>query len=271
MTVHDISHLDALWDTTSSVAEGAVNVNPAEAFVLGASILLHDAAMSLAAYPGGVAEVRTTIAWKDAVARLALASDEGAGESFDIENPPNGIVQRIVPDVLRRLHAERAEELAEQAWPAADGAQVYLIEDMSTSRVRSRAALPHLGIKCPMLGRFVPHIGRRGPKVANQEHAHSSSAVPYCRPRTGPDNRRCRVDPLASAHMVEGIPELRLHSHACTLGGRGDIAGLFAAAYLAGHTIGSECPAARALGQMRTLATPIPRQASPEVFPPALS
>jgi hypothetical protein len=51
MTVHDISHLDALWDTASSVAEGAINVNPAEAFVLGASILLHDAAMSLAAYP----------------------------------------------------------------------------------------------------------------------------------------------------------------------------------------------------------------------------
>ncbi|WP_443592670.1 HD domain-containing protein [Aliihoeflea aestuarii] len=72
MTVHDISHLDALWDTASSVSEGAVNVNPAEAFVLGASILLHDAAMSLAAYSGGLAEVRTTIAWKDAIARLAL-------------------------------------------------------------------------------------------------------------------------------------------------------------------------------------------------------
>lgn len=76
MTVHDISHLDALWDTASSVAEGAVNVNPAEAFVLGGSILLHDAAMSLAAYPGGLAEVRSTVAWKDAIARLALASQE---------------------------------------------------------------------------------------------------------------------------------------------------------------------------------------------------
>jgi hypothetical protein len=68
LTVHDISHLDALWDTASSVAEGAVSVNPAEAFVFGASILLHDAAMSLAAYPGGLAEVRATIAWKDAIA-----------------------------------------------------------------------------------------------------------------------------------------------------------------------------------------------------------
>ncbi|MFH0792540.1 MAG: ATP-binding protein, partial [bacterium] len=134
MTVHDISHLDALWDTASSVAEGAVNVNPAEAFVLGASILLHDAAMSLAAYPGGLAEVRTTVAWKDAIARLALASEESGSEKIDVENPPDSVVQRIVPDVLRRLHAERAEELAEQAWPMADGSQIYLVEDSELRR-----------------------------------------------------------------------------------------------------------------------------------------
>ena len=134
MTVHDISHLDALWDTASSVAEGAINVNPAEAFVLGASILLHDAAMSLAAYPSGLAEVRATVAWKDAIARLALASEEIGGEKFDVENPPDAIVQRIVPDVLRRLHAERAEELAEQAWRTADGSQVYLVEDSELRR-----------------------------------------------------------------------------------------------------------------------------------------
>ena len=54
LTVHDIGHLDALWETASLVTETAVDVNPAEAFVLGASILLHDAGMSLAAYPGGL-------------------------------------------------------------------------------------------------------------------------------------------------------------------------------------------------------------------------
>ncbi|MDY0280479.1 MAG: ATP-binding protein [Salinivirgaceae bacterium] len=134
LTVHDISHLDALWDTASSVAEGAVNVNPAEAFVLGASILLHDAAMSLAAYPGGLAEVRTTVAWKDAIARLALASEENGGGEIDVENPPDSVVQCIVPDVLRRLHAERAEELAEQAWPVADGSQIFLVENSELRR-----------------------------------------------------------------------------------------------------------------------------------------
>lgn len=129
LTVHDISHLDALWDTASSVAEGAVNVNPAEAFVLGASILLHDSAMSLAAYPGGLGELRATLAWKDAVARLALASEENSTGRFDVENPPDEIVRRVLPDVLRQLHAERAEELAQQVWNSADGTPVYLVED----------------------------------------------------------------------------------------------------------------------------------------------
>ena len=129
LTVHDISHLDVLWDTASSVAEGAVNVNPAEAFVLGASILLHDAAMSVAAYPDGLQEIRTTVAWRDAVASLAVTLEESGEERFDVANPPDAVVQRVVPDVLRQLHAERAEELAEQAWNAADGSQVHLVED----------------------------------------------------------------------------------------------------------------------------------------------
>jgi len=127
-TIHDISHLDALWDTASAVAEGAINVNPAEAFVLGASILLHDAGMSLAAYPGGLAQVQTTIAWKDAIARVALASEEGRGEPIDSANPPEAVMKQIIPDVLRRLHAEQAELLAEQAW-IANGKPHYLIED----------------------------------------------------------------------------------------------------------------------------------------------
>ena len=129
MTVHDISHLDALWDMASSVAVGAVNVNSAEAFVLGGSILLHDAAMSFAAYPGGLPEVRTTVAWRDAIARFALTLEESGDEKIDVDNPPDAVVQRIVPDVLRQLHAERAEELAGQTWDAVDGSQVYLVEN----------------------------------------------------------------------------------------------------------------------------------------------
>ena len=129
LTVHDISHLDALWDTASAVAEGAVNVNPAEAFVLGSSILLHDAAMSLAAYPGGLSDIKKTMAWKDAVARLALLLEESGAEPIDVENPSEVVIKRVVPEVLRQLHAEHAEKLAEQAWKNPDGSLAHLIED----------------------------------------------------------------------------------------------------------------------------------------------
>ena len=129
MTVHDISHLDALWDTASSVAEGAVSVSPAEAFVFGTSILLHDAAMSLAAYPGGITDIKNTVAWSDAVAHVVLSAEESGADTIDPDNLPETIVQQIFPGVLRRLHAQHAEVLAEQAWLSPDGEQLYLIED----------------------------------------------------------------------------------------------------------------------------------------------
>ncbi|MDE2823960.1 MAG: ATP-binding protein [Chloroflexota bacterium] len=129
LTVHDVSHLDALWDIASSVAEGAVSVNPAEAFVLGGSILLHDAAMSVAAYPGGLSDIRQTVAWRDTVARVALSLEERGADRFDVENPPDAVVNQVLPDVLRQLHAKHAEALAEQAWTNSDGQPVHLIED----------------------------------------------------------------------------------------------------------------------------------------------
>src|SRR5437868_13213554 len=58
LTVHDITHLDALWWTASEIAGEGYPLNPAEAFVLGGAILLHDAAHCIAAYPGGIDEIR---------------------------------------------------------------------------------------------------------------------------------------------------------------------------------------------------------------------
>ena len=129
ITVHDISHLDALWDTASLMAEDAVKVNPPEAFVFGASVLLHDAAMSLAAYRNGIEDVRNTMAWKDAVARLLLVRKESDLETFDPENLPLEYTNQLIPDVLRRLHAEWAEKLVEQAW-VSNEEQFYLIDDV---------------------------------------------------------------------------------------------------------------------------------------------
>ena len=70
MTVHDISHLDALWEMGSIVSRDAVELNPPEAFVFGGAVLLHDAAMSLAAYPNGMDDLKENVIWKDIYARL---------------------------------------------------------------------------------------------------------------------------------------------------------------------------------------------------------
>ena len=67
-TVHDETHLDAVWDTASLVANPGLTLSPPEGFVFGGAVLLHDAAMTLAAYPGGLAELKTTPAWADATA-----------------------------------------------------------------------------------------------------------------------------------------------------------------------------------------------------------
>lgn len=134
LTIHDISHLDALWETASMISEGAMSVNPAEAFVFGASVLLHDSALSLAGYPNGLSEIREKTAWKDAIARLAaMTTEANVKEDIDIENPPPSVEAKILPDVLRRLHADHAETLAEQAWEV-DGQQVFLMDDLELRR-----------------------------------------------------------------------------------------------------------------------------------------
>ena len=126
LTVHDISHLDALWEMASLVSEGTMTFSPAEAFVFGASVLLHDSAMSLAAYPGGLNDLKQTIPWKDTVTALIGEAPHGPEVVAD---PPQDIIQRAVPEVLRQLHAKQAEVLAKQGWVSENGETVYLIDE----------------------------------------------------------------------------------------------------------------------------------------------
>ena len=51
LTVHDVTHLDALWELADLVAGSNVSLNPAEGFVLGAAFLIHDLGLAVAAYP----------------------------------------------------------------------------------------------------------------------------------------------------------------------------------------------------------------------------
>jgi hypothetical protein len=50
LTVHDLSHSDALWDVAEVITGEDEELNPLDAFVLGAVFLIHDLGMGLAAY-----------------------------------------------------------------------------------------------------------------------------------------------------------------------------------------------------------------------------
>ncbi|MCO7507885.1 ATP-binding protein [Serratia fonticola] len=129
LTVHDISHLDALWSIASLLIEGAMTLTPAEGFVFGASILLHDSAMSLGAYPGGIKDLEKTIEWKDIVAGL-MSERNIEGAAFNLDNPPEDIVKLAIPMALRQLHATQAETLATQGWKISGNDTCYLIDNL---------------------------------------------------------------------------------------------------------------------------------------------
>lgn len=124
MTVHDISHIDALWEMGSIMIKNSFQLNPPEAFVFGASALIHDAAMTVEAYPGGKKEVKNTTVWKDSFSRLKLERKEGLRKDDD-----DSLEKLATNEALRQLHALQAENLATRVWRSENAEDEYLISD----------------------------------------------------------------------------------------------------------------------------------------------
>ena len=64
LTIHDISHVDSLWQVGSVIVGEEYDINPLEGFVLGCAFLMHDAVLSYEA-AGGKKRLRETTIWKD--------------------------------------------------------------------------------------------------------------------------------------------------------------------------------------------------------------
>lgn len=121
LTVHDITHLDALWVSADMLCGDAWKLNPAEAFVLGAAILTHDAGLTSVAYPDGRAGLKKLPLWGDLVASelqtsasVRITADQEASVLFCI---------------LRELHAKQAAKLCTQSWDAGGGKSIFLLEN----------------------------------------------------------------------------------------------------------------------------------------------
>ena len=168
MTVHDITHLDALWEMGSIVTAKKVDLNPPEAFVFGAAVLIHDAAMTVYAYSGGLQELKETTAWKDAVARLQMEARENNTDENEIE-----IEYTATQETLRLLHAKQAEKIAVLAWSSGHSeTNEYLIDDPEVRRFYGthigRLAHSHWWPLAKIADEFSNGLGALGGETLNE-------------------------------------------------------------------------------------------------------
>lgn len=128
LTVHDLSHLDALWEMADILTATGYELNPAEIFVLGGAILLHDSAMTVCAYSGGVQEIKSTPQYADAFAQFQTTLPKSPFQSSG--QSTTSAEQFAISETLRIKHASKAEELATQKWTSPiDNSEIFLIDD----------------------------------------------------------------------------------------------------------------------------------------------
>src|SRR5690554_2781890 len=127
-TVHDITHIDALWETANIVLGSENTLNPAEAYVLGGAFLIHDLGMGLAAYPKGVQELKKESIWLDTVSAAFKQKYDKSIQEKDFENLDPEIEKFALENVLRLLHAKQAENLGLTKWKNQNGDDQFLIE-----------------------------------------------------------------------------------------------------------------------------------------------
>jgi len=163
LTVHDVTHLDALWEMADLLAGSDFELTPAEAFVFGAAVLLHDAGMAALGYPGGKRGIQESIDWRDSFASFFQKKNGRFPSDEEKQNPERELAEQALFDALRRLHAQRAETLATGSIPQDHGGGTFLIEDSDLRRDYGQA------------------IGR----IAHSHHWSISDLQSRLRPSTG--------------------------------------------------------------------------------------
>lgn len=128
-TQHDVSHLDALWELADLIAGPDATLNPAEGFVLGASILTHDLAMSKSSHVLAGGGIRAHAEWPDALATELRKNLGRAPYPAELAAPAEDIAAQAEKFLLRDLHASMAEILPTSSWTTQDKETAYLISD----------------------------------------------------------------------------------------------------------------------------------------------
>jgi hypothetical protein len=128
-TVHDETHFDALWDLADRLAGPSLTLTPVEAFVFGGAALIHDLGMASAAYAGEGGSIEDDPRWPDMVMFVLREELGRAPKPEEIASPDEAVVRSATAQLLRELHAKRAEVLATTTWQGSKGEQFALLED----------------------------------------------------------------------------------------------------------------------------------------------
>jgi hypothetical protein len=112
LTLHDEFHLNAVFEMGGQISGSDYELTPMEVVVFGMAVAVHDLAHTTTAYEGGLASIKETNEWKDAVVQLLnldLDDDDPSPDVF--ENPDQHINDAALFITLRKLHADQAEKL----------------------------------------------------------------------------------------------------------------------------------------------------------------
>ncbi|MBC2836522.1 HD domain-containing protein [Paragemmobacter straminiformis] len=125
LTIHDVTHLDALWEAADLICGERILLNPAETFVLGLAILTHDAGLTSLAYEGGKAALKKTQIWQDFAAQY-FYSRSGVDTSEQLTPSQEG---EVLFSVLRALHADEAIRLCKAEWKYGSSGPIHIVSD----------------------------------------------------------------------------------------------------------------------------------------------
>jgi hypothetical protein len=112
LTLHDLTHLDALWEIGATIAGDRYVLTPTEGFVFGGAILLHDLGMTVAAIEGGLSAIKRDPRWADLVISEYRDLYDRDPLKEEICHPEQQIHRTALFNLLRQIHAENAERLA---------------------------------------------------------------------------------------------------------------------------------------------------------------
>jgi hypothetical protein len=128
LTLHDITHLDALWETAETVGGETLHLNPMEAYVFGCAVLFHDLGMALVLWDEDLPLLKQSKEYKDTLFHTYQNYLGRTPEAQDYEHIPHHVQQTSISALLRQRHAFKAKLLPSHSWNN-NGQIIYLIEN----------------------------------------------------------------------------------------------------------------------------------------------